>query len=147
MKIKWLGVACFLITGKKGLKIITDPYQTDPNIKHTPVTESIWPISLPLVMNTRDHNYTVNLQGKPEIIRGVGNHIKGIDFLGIGSYHDNVSGAQRGPNKFFVFQWMAFGYVIAVTSVIYWTKRLSKLSAVSMSFLPHRRITANDRFK
>jgi L-ascorbate metabolism protein UlaG (beta-lactamase superfamily) len=41
MKIKWLGVACFLITGNNGLKIIMDPYEIDPrgNIKHAPVLE------------------------------------------------------------------------------------------------------------
>ena len=102
MKIKWLGVACFLITSKQGLKIITDPYQTDPNIKHTPLTE--YADIVTISHEHRDHNHTADLQGNPEIIRGVGKHVtKGIGFLGIGSYHDNVSGAQRGVNTIFCF--------------------------------------------
>ena len=102
MKIKWLGVACFLITGKQGLKIITDPYMTDPNIKHTPLSE--YADIVTISHEHGDHNHTADLQGNPEIIRGVGRHTaKGIDFLGIGSYHDKVSGAQRGPNTIFCF--------------------------------------------
>ena len=102
MKIKWLGVACVLITSKKGLKIITDPYITDPNIKHAPVKEYADVVTVS--HEHADHNHTADLQGNPEVIRGVGKHTaKGIDFLGIGSYHDNVSGAQRGPNTIFCF--------------------------------------------
>ena len=102
MKIKWLGVACFLITNNRELKIITDPYLPDPNIKHAPVTES--PDIVTISHEHGDHNHTADLQGNPEIIRGVGKHTaKGIDFLGIGSYHDNVSGAQRGRNTIFCF--------------------------------------------
>ena len=102
MKIKWLGVACVLITSKKGLKIITDPYITDPNIKHVPVKEYADVVTVS--HEHADHNHTADLQGNPEVIRGVGKHTaKGIDFLGIGSYHDNVSGAQRGPNTIFCF--------------------------------------------
>jgi L-ascorbate metabolism protein UlaG (beta-lactamase superfamily) len=102
MKIKWLGVACFLITSNKGLKIITDPYVTDPNIKHAPVKEYVDIVTVS--HEHGDHNHTSELRGNPEIIRGAGKHVvKGIEFLGIGSYHDNVSGAKRGPNTIFCF--------------------------------------------
>lgn len=102
MKIKWLGVACFLITSNKGLKIITDPFVTNPNIKHAPVKE--YADIVTVSHEHGDHNHTADLQGNPEIIRGVGQHtVKGIEFLGIGSYHDKVSGAQRGPNTIFCF--------------------------------------------
>ena len=102
MKIKWLGVACFLITGNQGLKIITDPYETNPNIKHASVTEYADVVTVS--HEHGDHNHTEDIQGKPEIIRGTGRHlVKGIEFLGIGSYHDNVSGAKRGLNTIFCF--------------------------------------------
>ena len=104
MKIKWLGVACFLITGNNGLKIIMDPYEIDPrgNIKHAPVTEYA---DIVTVSHERgDHNHTADLKGNPVIVRGVGKHtVKGIEFLGIAAFHDNVSGAQRGPNNIFCF--------------------------------------------
>jgi len=104
MKIKWLGVACFLITSNNGLKIIMDPYEIDPrgNIKHAPVKE--YADIVTVSHEHGDHNHTADLQGNPVIIRGTGKHnIKGIEFSGVGSYHDNVSGAQRGPNNIFCF--------------------------------------------
>lgn len=104
MKIKWLGVACFLITGNQGLNIITDPYEIDPrgNIKHAPVTE--YADIVTVSHEHGDHNHTADLQGNPVIVRGTGKHsVNGIEFLGIGTYHDKVSGAQRGPNTIFCF--------------------------------------------
>jgi len=37
MKLKWLGHASFLITSDKGIRIITDPYQTGGNMKYAEV--------------------------------------------------------------------------------------------------------------
>jgi L-ascorbate metabolism protein UlaG (beta-lactamase superfamily) len=105
MKIKWLGVACFLITSNNGLKIIMDPFEIDPrgNIKHAPVRE--YADIVTVSHEHGDHNHTADLQGNPVIIRGTGKHVvKGIEFSGVGSYHDNVSGAQRGPNNIFCFE-------------------------------------------
>jgi len=104
MKIKWLGVACFLITSNKGLKIIMDPYEIDPrgNIKHAPVTE--YADIVTVSHEHGDHNHTADIKGNPVIVRGVGKHtVQGIEFTGIASFHDNVSGAQRGPNNIFCF--------------------------------------------
>ncbi len=104
MKIKWLGVACFLITSNKEQKIVMDPYEIDPrgSIKHAPVTE--YADIVTVSHEHGDHNHTSDLKGNPEIIRGVGKHlVKGIEFSGVGSYHDNVSGAQKGPNTIFCF--------------------------------------------
>jgi L-ascorbate metabolism protein UlaG (beta-lactamase superfamily) len=104
MKIKWLGVACFLITGNNGLKIIMDPYEIDPrgNIKHAPVLE--YADIVTVSHEHGDHNHTADIKGNPVIVRGVGKQtVKGIEFRGIASFHDNVSGAQRGPNNIFCF--------------------------------------------
>jgi L-ascorbate metabolism protein UlaG (beta-lactamase superfamily) len=104
MKIKWLAVACFLISSNKGLKIITDPYETDPrgNIKHAPVTE--YADIITVSHEHGDHNHTADIKGNPEIVRGTGKHlVKGIEILGVGSFHDKISGAQRGPNNIICF--------------------------------------------
>jgi L-ascorbate metabolism protein UlaG (beta-lactamase superfamily) len=104
MKIKWLGAASFLITSDNGLKIITDPYESDPggSIKHAPVTE--YADIVTVSHEHGDHNHTRDIQGKPEIVRGTGKHlVKGIEIFGISSYHDNVSGAKRGLNTIFCF--------------------------------------------
>jgi L-ascorbate metabolism protein UlaG (beta-lactamase superfamily) len=104
MKVKWLGHACFLITSDGGLKIVTDPYEAGFRglISYGPVRESA-----DIVTTSHqhgDHNYTADLQGNPEIVRGAGRHlVKGIEFLGVPCYHDRVSGGERGENTIFCF--------------------------------------------
>jgi L-ascorbate metabolism protein UlaG (beta-lactamase superfamily) len=99
-----LGVASFLVTNDKGLKIVMDPYEIDSRgkVKHTLYTENADIVTVS--HEHGDHNHTSDIKGNPEIIRGVGKHlVKGNEFTGIGSYHDNVSGAVRGPNTIFCF--------------------------------------------
>ena len=83
MKIKWLGVACFLITGNNGLKIIMDPYEIDPrgNIKHAPVTE--YADIVTVSHEHGDHNHTADIKGNPVIVREWGNTpSKALNFWG-----------------------------------------------------------------
>jgi L-ascorbate metabolism protein UlaG (beta-lactamase superfamily) len=104
MKVKWLGHACFLITADSGLKILTDPYEFGFRdlISYGPVRES--PDIVTISHQHGDHNYTGDLQGKPEVVQGAGSHrVKGIDFAGIPCYHDRVSGQERGENTIFCF--------------------------------------------
>ena len=104
MKIKWLGHACFLITSDSGLKIITDPYESGFRdiISYQPVKESA---SIVTISHQHgDHNYTADLQGNPEVVQRSGRHlVKGVEFVGIPSYHDRVSGQERGDNTIFCF--------------------------------------------
>jgi L-ascorbate metabolism protein UlaG (beta-lactamase superfamily) len=104
VKIKWFGVACFLITGENGIRIVMDPYEKDPKglIKHTVVTE--YADIVTVSHEHGDHSHTADLQGSPVIVRGLGKHlVKGIEFEGFASFHDKVNGAQRGPNTIFCF--------------------------------------------
>jgi len=104
MKIKWLGHACFLITASSGLKIITDPYEAGFRgvITHEPVRESSDIVTVS--HQHGDHNCTGDLLGSPEVVQGIGRHnVKGIEFEGIASYHDRVSGRERGNNTIFCF--------------------------------------------
>ena len=104
MKIKWLGHACFLITTDKGIKIITDPYEAGFRgiVNYDPVKEAADIVTIS--HQHGDHNYVKDLKGSPELIQGKGKHqIKGIGFIGISSYHDRVSGQERGNNTIFCF--------------------------------------------
>ena len=40
MVIKWLGHSCFLITSKKGVRIVTDPYAVGGGINYSPIRET-----------------------------------------------------------------------------------------------------------
>ena len=102
MKIKWLGHACFLITSKDGVRIITDPYAVGGGINYSPITEAA---DVVVVSHDHgDHNNVSTVQGKPEVAQGSGTKTaKGIRFKGITTYHDTSQGQQRGANTIFCF--------------------------------------------
>ena len=102
MKIKWLGHACFLITSKDGIKIITDPYAVGGGINYSPIEESA---DVVLVSHGHaDHNNVSAVRGKPEVMRDSGvKTAKGIQFKGVATYHDPSRGKQRGTNTVFCF--------------------------------------------
>jgi len=102
MKIKWLGHASFLITSDTGTKIITDPYATGGGIKYGEITESADIVTIS--HDHSDHNNVAAVRGKPEVVRGTGiTKVRGIEFKGIASYHDEAGGSQRGSNTMFCF--------------------------------------------
>ncbi len=103
MKIKWLGHASFLITSDTGTKIITDPYATGSGIKYGEITESADIVAVS--HDHSDHNNMAAVRGKPEVVRGTGiTKVKGVEFKGIPSYHDEAGGSQRGKNTIFCFE-------------------------------------------
>jgi len=105
MKIEWIGHACFCITSEKGLKIITDPYETGFRniINYGPVDESADIVTVS--HEHGDHNNVAAVSGNPTVVKDTGTtSAKGIEFKGIGVYHDQAKGAERGPNTIFVFE-------------------------------------------
>jgi L-ascorbate metabolism protein UlaG (beta-lactamase superfamily) len=101
MKITWLGHAAFLLeTG--GSKIVTDPYDhNDDRINYGPIT---MPVDIVTISHDHaDHNYTKELKGNPQKVKGSGTHeVKGLTFTGIETHHDPTKGSQRGGNTIFV---------------------------------------------
>jgi L-ascorbate metabolism protein UlaG (beta-lactamase superfamily) len=102
MKIKWLGHACFLITSKGGVRIITDPYAVGGGINYSPIKAAA---DVVVVSHDHgDHSNVSTVQGKPEVVKGSGiKTAKDIQFRGIATYHDTSQGEQRGANTVFCF--------------------------------------------
>jgi len=100
MKIKWLGHASFMITSEAGTKIITDPYVTTENLDYGEIKESADIVTVS--HEHGDHNNISGVRGNPEAVRGTAK-VKGIEFKGISTYHDNTEGKQRGKNTIFCF--------------------------------------------
>jgi len=100
MKIKWLGHSCFLLTSKTGVKILADPFNDR-------VGYTVPAVSADIVTTSHDHFD----HGFVEAVRGPFVHIKeagqyeekGIQILGIDTYHDQEEGAKRGRNVVFKF--------------------------------------------
>jgi L-ascorbate metabolism protein UlaG (beta-lactamase superfamily) len=102
MKVKWLGHACFLITSGAGVSVITDPYAVGGSINYSPIKETA---DVVVVSHDHsDHNNIGAVQGKPEVVKGIGTTTaKGIQFRGIATSHDASQGKQRGANTVFCF--------------------------------------------
>lgn len=105
MKIKWYGHAAFLITSDKGLKIITDPYESGAyggQLAYGKIKDTA---DIALISHEHaDHNDSKSLPGSPQIIKETGSKTaKGISFKGISTYHDSSKGSERGANTIFTF--------------------------------------------
>ncbi len=101
MKIKWVGHACFMIISDAGVKIITGPYITNENLKYGEINESADIVTVS--HEHGDHNNVAAVQGNPEIVRQTAT-VKGIEFKGISTYHDDTQGQRAGKNTILCFE-------------------------------------------
>lgn len=101
MKIKWLGHACFLLTGENGIKIVTDPFDATVGYPIPAVEADIVTTS----HDHFDHNYTDAVRGDFEVIDGIGDfYIKDIPIKGVKTYHDDAMGEKRGGNVVYIMK-------------------------------------------
>ncbi len=101
MKIKWLGHASFMITSEAGTKIITDPYVTGGGLTYGEIKESADIVTVS--HEHGDHSNVSGVRGNPEVVRGTAK-VKGIEFKGIPTYHDDVEGKLKGSNAVICFE-------------------------------------------
>jgi L-ascorbate metabolism protein UlaG (beta-lactamase superfamily) len=100
MDMTWLGHACFRMRGREGI-VVTDP--PDPKSGHAiPRTEA------GLVTMSHEHQGHASLRsvaGEPVVLRGPGEYeVHDMLVTGIGSYHDDEKGVQRGRNTVFAIR-------------------------------------------
>jgi len=106
MKIKWYGHAAFLITSDQGAKIMIDPYEPGAfggQLSYGKIEDQV---DIVLISHDHaDHNYTKDLPGTPQIVKGSGSKTaKGISMKGISTYHDPSQGSERGANTIFTLK-------------------------------------------
>ena len=102
MRVKWLGHACFLLTSRDSLRVITDPYAVGGGINYSPINETADIITVS--HGHDDHSDVSAVKGKPEVVKSDGiKTVKGIQFKGIATYHDEAQGENRGLNTIFCF--------------------------------------------
>jgi L-ascorbate metabolism protein UlaG (beta-lactamase superfamily) len=106
MKIKWYGHAAFLITSDEGTKIMIDPYE--PGAFGGQLSYGSIKDQADIVLTSHDHadhNYTTDLPGTPQVVKGSGSKtVKGISMKGISTYHDPSKGSERGANTIFTIK-------------------------------------------
>lgn len=101
MKIKFLGQSCFLITTKRGTRIVTDPYENSIGLTLPHLDADIVTVS----HSHFDHNNTRAVGGDFRLIDRAGDYTCGdISIRGTSTFHDNVEGALRGSNIVFTIE-------------------------------------------
>jgi L-ascorbate metabolism protein UlaG (beta-lactamase superfamily) len=99
--IKWLGHSCFLISLDDEVKIVTDPFDESVGYPKPDVTADVCVVS----HDHFDHNCVSVVKGKPEVVKGSGEKkAKGINFKGVGAFHDEKKGSLRGQDTIFVWE-------------------------------------------
>jgi len=100
MEITHLGHSSFLIKGSD-YSIVTDPFDpTAVGIKFPQISADLVTIS----HDHSDHNQASNVSEVKRIISVPGEYeINNVTIRGIGSYHDEQKGKERGKNIIFVF--------------------------------------------
>ncbi len=136
MRVKWLGHACFLITSRDGLRVITDPYAVGGGINYSPIKETADVVSVS--HGHDDHSNVSAVKGKPEIINTAGiKTAKGIHFRGVATFHDEAQGRQRGSNTIFCFTMddIKFCHLGDLGHVLN-PEQVSEIGAVDILFVP-----------
>lgn len=103
MRVKYIGHSCFLIEAADGTRVITDPYEPgcyDGALKYRPVSEEA---DIVLISHDHaDHNWSSGVGGDPVIISdGSPRTVKGIEIIGVATFHDTSQGSERGGNVIF----------------------------------------------
>ncbi len=139
MKIKWYGHSAFLLTSDKGVKIITDPYESGGYGGQLAYGKIQDEADIVLISHDHaDHNDAKSLPGSPQIVKGSGaKGIKEISIKGIPTYHDSSKGAERGVNTIFAFsvdgiQVCHLGDLGHILS----EKELAEIGSVDILFIP-----------
>lgn len=107
MNIQYYGHSCFKITTKPAGRATDDiTVFLDPFDKETGLRPPQGHADLVLISHQHhDHNNFSALKDNPVIIDTPGEYsIKGINLVGIDSFHDEDNGEKRGKNTIFVFE-------------------------------------------
>lgn len=100
--IQYFGHSSFGISDKKGMEIVTDPYDPTVGYSFPDISTKILTVS----HDHFDHNYVAALKGYEQLINANTGSFKNgnIKIKGIASWHDNQQGALRGPNTIYTYE-------------------------------------------
>lgn len=100
MDISYLGHASFRLKGKTAA-VVVDPYGPEVGPKFPKVESDIVAVS----HQHFDHNSIDQVAGEPFVISGPGEYeVKGVEVVGVSSFHDNKQGSERGTNTIYNFR-------------------------------------------
>jgi len=107
MLIQYYGHSCFKITtkpagrGQEDVVVFADPFDKSVGLRPPQGQADIVLVS----HDHYDHNNVGALKGDPSVLDIPGEYsVKGINVIGISSYHDDKKGEERGRNTIFVLE-------------------------------------------
>ncbi len=99
MDITWFGHSCFRLS-EKGAVAVTDPFGKEQGYTRPAIRADVITVS----HDHPGHNNLVGFRGEHKVFDVPGEYeVKGVFITGIATYHDARSGAARGPNVVFLF--------------------------------------------
>ena len=98
MEISWIGHSCFRLKGKFAT-VITDPFDSNSTgLKLPKLSADLITVS----HSHSDHNNPSSIEGSPYLIQGPGEYeVKGVNVVGMATFHDDKGGAERGKNTIY----------------------------------------------
>jgi len=107
MNIQYYGHSCFKLTakpagrGQEDVTIFIDPFDKAVGLRPPQGQADI----VLVTHDHHDHNNVEALKGEPRVIDIPGEYsVKGVNIVGINSYHDNKNGQERGQNTIFIIE-------------------------------------------
>ncbi|KKQ51700.1 MAG: Zn-dependent hydrolase of the beta-lactamase fold-like protein [Parcubacteria group bacterium GW2011_GWD2_38_11] len=107
MQIQYYGHSCFKITTKPGgratedITLFFDPFGKELGIRPPQGQADVVFVS----HSHPDHSNISAIKGDPVIIETAGEYaVKGINVVGVDSFHDNVEGAERGRSTIYILE-------------------------------------------
>lgn len=140
MNIQYYGHSCFKLTTKPAGRATDDIVVfMDPFDKETGLRPPQGHADIALISHSHsDHNNVSALKNNPVIIDSPGEYsIKGINLVGIDSFHDEVGGQKKGKNTIFVLE--VEGIKICHLGDLgcdLTTKQLDEIDGVDILFIP-----------
>ncbi len=100
MEITWSGHSCFTLKGK-GVALVIDPCPPEYGC----VSRWGTPQAVLVSHAHQGHSFTADIPGAPHLFQGPGEYeIGGAFITGIGTFHDDEDGAERGKNTIYVIE-------------------------------------------
>lgn len=107
MNIQYYGQSCFKITtkpagrGQEDVNIFLDPFDKKIGLRPPQGQADLVLVS----HHHMDHDNVAALKGDPAVLDIPGEYsVKGINIVGIDSFHDDKQGQERGHNTVFIFE-------------------------------------------